>query len=146
MHVFLQTEFRHPLLRVEIGRILTDDLPIDVEGFFGLAFFEVVFAKGQIVLDGAAQQAPLGIQIPEKSVHIVPGGIELKDFLIGRNGLERRAFRPKRGRGLDERRHGICRRVTLEVQFADGIMNAAVARRLSRELLPFADGGVELTF
>ena len=47
LHVFLHAEFGNALLRVEIGRILADDLLVDIEGFFGFAFLQVVFPEGQ---------------------------------------------------------------------------------------------------
>ena len=56
------------------------------------------------------------------------------------------ALGPERIRGLNEGRDGIGRGIALEMQFADGVVNTPVARRFGRELLPFADGGVELTF
>ena len=102
LHVFLQTEFCHALLRIEIGGVLADNLLVDVEGFFGLAFLEVVFPEGQIILDGAAQQAPLGVQIAQEPVHVVAGRIELQDFLVGGDGLERGALGPKGICGLNE--------------------------------------------
>src|SRR4030095_3350720 len=101
--LFLQAGFCHALLRIEIGGVLTDNLLIDVEGFFGLAFLEVVFPEGQIILDGAAQQAPLGVQIAQEPVHVVAGRIELQDFLVGGDGLERGALGPKGICGLNER-------------------------------------------
>ena len=75
LHVFLHAQFGHALLGIEIRGVLTYDFLVDIEGFFGLAFLQIVFAQRQVILDCAAQQPSLSVQIAEKPVHVVPGGV-----------------------------------------------------------------------
>src|SRR5262252_4333908 len=115
-------ELGNPLLRIEIGRILTDDLLIDVERLFGLTFLKVMFAEGQVVLNRAAQQSTFGIQVTQMPVHVIAVGIEFKDFLVGGDRLEGCPLTTESIGGLNETGDRVSGRITLQLQFADRIV------------------------
>ena len=65
-----------------------------------------MFAQREIVLYGAAQQPPFGIQITEMAIDFDPGRIDLDYFLIGGDSLEGRNLRAECAGGLQKRRDG----------------------------------------
>ena len=119
LHVFLQAQFRHPLLRIQVRGILCDDPPIDVQRVFAFTFFEIVLPEGEIILHGTAQQTSFGIEIAEMPIDVVPGRIDLQNFLECGNGLQRGAFCTKGVGGLQKGRDGVVGRTALEMQFSD---------------------------
>ncbi len=119
LHVFLQAEFRHTLLGVEVGGVLADDFLVDIERFFGFALLQVILAERQIILDGAAQQPPLRVQIAEMPVHLIAGGVELEDFFVRSDRFEGGALGTEGVGGLDKRGDGIDGRIALQMEVAD---------------------------
>ena len=85
LEVFLETEFGHTLLRIQIGGILEHDFLIDFECFLALLLLKIMLSQGQIVLDRAAEQSALGIQIAKMTIDFIAGRIYLENLFVGGN-------------------------------------------------------------
>ncbi len=103
-----------------------------------------MLAQGQIILNGAAQQPSLRIQVAEVSIDVDLGGIDLENFFIGGNGLEDRPFGAEGAGGLKKGGDGVGRGIAFQLEVADGVENRPVGRGIGGEFSPFGDGSFVL--